>query len=360
MSKVCKFLKENLEFYDNRIVCCGQGIFSDIENAKKYFIGINVDEYKNDFNIDEYLQKREQYIKMFQDAGEDKKNIPEFCQNCNCFAPIDIDDKLETKNFKFKNINISHKTICNCKCVYCCLSDEGNPEKIEILNKQKSYDIFPILKQLQDKNLIGEETKIGIFGGECTLYPQELNEIISLGEKYNCSFEIYSNGIIYNESIEKLMKNNKICLRISMDCGSKKTFKRIKQIDKFDKVIENLKKYGEAAKHNPEASLQLKYIILPRYNDNIQELKKFFEVALSCRAEQVILSINRFWLIRNQLKPIPISIKRIIKYFVNNNEVNIIRNIDYNELWSWWVEKALKENWFTEVINSIFHIKKRD
>lgn len=348
MSKVCKFLKENLEFYDNRIVCCGQAILGDIENAKKYFTGINIAEYKNDFDIEEHLKKREQYIKMYEEG-----NIPEFCRNCNLYTPSDIEDKFEINSYKFKIINISHETICNCQCVYCCLSDEGNSEKVEILNKQKSYDIIPILKQLEDKNLIDENTKIGIFGGECTLYPQELNNIISFGEKHNCNFEIYSNGVVYNEDIEKLMKNNKIELRFSIDSGSKETFFKIKQVDKFDRVTQNLKKYKDAGKGNPNASLQLKYIICPGYNDDIEEVKKFFEVALNCGADQVILSINRFWLMRNQLKPIPKSIKQIIKYFVNNKEANIIKNIDYCELWPWWVEKALKESKFTSVFNSL-------
>ena len=351
MKKICKYLLSEIQFVDNRIVPCGSRFWDSYNSADKYFI--KPDENQKDVDFDLYFKRREEYIKMYKNGIE-----PEFCKDCCIYEPENAKQDEDVANFTFDKVHINHKTICSCRCIYCCLADNGDLERFKIINQQKTYDIKPILKQIAEKKLINENTCLAIFGGECTEYPEDLNFIINFGIENNCKFEIASNGIIYNENIERLLKDYRITIRFSLDSGTKETYEKVKRVKAFERVTENIEKYSKVAAKNPEAYLQLKYIICPGVNDNIDELKSFFELAKKYNAKQVILSINRFWLMKNCDKPVKSSVKKFIKYYFNNTEYkDIAKATDPDELWPWWCEKVLKENYFISVIKSMLNIK---
>lgn len=59
----------------------------------------------------------------------------------------------------------------------------------------------------------------------------------------------------------------------SVDAGTVETFRKVKGVDGFDRVCENLREY---AKHGP---VILKYILLDGINHTDQDLKGFFKLA---------------------------------------------------------------------------------
>ena len=75
---------------------------------------------------------------------------------------------------------------------------------------------------------------------------------------------------------------------ISLDSGFKNTYFRIKRNDKFDTVLDNIKKYIQASKDN----VIIKYIIVPGYNDNLKEIDKFFELMHSIGVNTVALDLE--------------------------------------------------------------------
>lgn len=336
MKKICKYLLEEIQLIDNRIVPCGSRFWDGYNTADKFFI--KPDASLKEIDFDYYFQKRHEYIEMYQ-RGE----TPEFCEDCVIYQPISSEaDISQQKNIK--KIHINHKTICSCRCIYCCLADNGDLKKFEEINKQVTYDIKPILTNIADRGLLDENTEICIFGGECTEYPDDLDFIINVGLQNKCTFLIATNGIIYNENIANLLRTADIQLRFSLDSGSKETFEKIKRVKAYDRVIKNIEKYSEAARNNPKAKIQMKYIICPDINDNIEEINKFFEIIKKNNADSSILSINRFWLFDNKNNPTPEGTKRLIKYYFDKNTYpDISKSTDSDELWDWWVEKVLKE-----------------
>ncbi len=359
MKKICKYLQEEIQLIDNRIVPCGSRFWDGYNTADKFFIKPDADLKEIDF--DYYFKKQQEYIEMYKNG-----RLPEFCENCTIYEqePESISphshsqiDNNEKNNKTFKKIHINHKTICSARCIYCCLAEEGDLKKFEEINKQKTYDIKPILSDIAEKNLIDENTQICIFGGECTEYPDDLEYIINIGLKYNCSFLIASNGIIYNKNIENLLKTGKIELRFSLDSGSKEIYEKIKRVKAYERVIKNIENYSNAAKNNDNAYIQMKYIICPNINDNIEELKKFFMLADKYKAQQVILSINRFWLARNKQKAVPKSVHDIIYWYFNNQEFShIVRNTDSDELHDDYVERILKDNNIFQKMKSLLRL----
>lgn len=336
---LCRYLVEEICFSIDRIVPCGSRFWDNGQTGQKFFLN----PLNEDFNVDKYFELTDKYIKQYNNASLGNSTIPEFCINCIHYEPF-IDDN-NKNNRKFKKINIFNQTRCNCACIYCCLCERGNLDLQKKLNQFKSYDIKPMLKKLDENNLVDSGTKISIFGGECTLYPKELDYVIKWGMSHSCSFEIMTNGIIFNKSIEKLLKNGSVMLQISIDSGTRNTFNRIKRVNKFDTVCKNIEKYSKASsrKTMKEGLIVLKYIIIPDINDNIGELKSFFQLAEKYNINRVLLSFDRYWVQENIEKNISRQIKELIKYFIYAKEFDKLkRNIDYSEVSHEWLNRVLQ------------------
>ena len=106
-------------------------------------------------------------------------------------------------------------------------------------------------------------------GGEITISP-EFEELLSVLLDYlNSKVEILTSGIKYCESIKNAFIQDKCSLVISLE-----TYKKIKQVDCFDKVVSNIKTYINASKY-AKNSITMKYIIIDGINDNIKEITDF-------------------------------------------------------------------------------------
>lgn len=340
MSKICKFLLNEIHFVTDRIVPCYTQFWEQEGNVEKYFI--KADENTSPAVLNSYFELRKKYIEIYL-----KGEKPEFCKNCIYYTPTEINSDENINNIKFERIAIKERSVCNCRCVYCCLTGETDDiEEFKRINQEKYYDIKPIMEYIDKEHLMGENTQIDILGGECTEYPEELEFIANLGLKNNCKFQILTNAIIFNECIEKLLKEKNVTMGISIDSGTKEVFEKIKRVKAFDRVIENIKSYTEARKNNPNTNIFLKYILCPGYNDSLKEVKKFFALAQECKVNSVNLSIDRYWQSANCNMPVPNHIKEIVRYFAKNyvkDYDNIGSSLDYGFIYKWWADKILQE-----------------
>ena len=66
------------------------------------------------------------------------------------------------------------------------------------------------------------------------------------------------------------MKKNEATLTTSVDAGSIETFKLVRKVNQYEKVLKNLKKYYEKSPNN----LIIKYI-LTEDNSSISEIESF-------------------------------------------------------------------------------------
>ncbi len=353
MSVICKYLAEEIHFAPTRIVPCGASVWdSEKDIVEKYFVKPNVQESNTDFT--QYFNKRAEYIEMYKNG-----NKPTFCQDCERYAPIECDTSNLYKH-KFSKVNIYNRTLCNCRCIYCCLAAFGKDEAFIKMNSEQNYDIKPILAKIDELDLVDDGVEIAIFGGECTTYPDELEYIVKWGEKYKAKFIILSNGIIYNKTFERLVTSGNVELRFSIDCGSKEKFEKIKKVKTYDKVINNIDKYCKLAKNNPNACIQLRYLLCPNLNDDLKDLKEFFELALNLQVNNVVLGFERDWLQHNIKYPIPKKMKKFIKYYMNrNNFTGLNRGIDRSEVFDWWFEKLISDENSDNLINRLFSFFKK-
>lgn len=269
----CEYLQSGLNFHSNLISTCGF--------HTKGLIFIFCDP-KSPINIsyEEIEKKRLEVI--------ENRQIPEGCQGCFNLKK----KKWSQADRKIKIINIDNWRQCNCGCIYC--SNRGR-EYQEFLSdkvtKSRFYDVLPILKEAEEKNFLSEDLSVYTTGGEPSSL-LEYSDIINLllKNKYK-QITMLSSGIELQPSIQKALEDNRNnVLIISLDCGTRETYKKIKQIDAFDKCISNIKKYIQHA--YSEYQVILKYIILTNINDNTEEIDKFFDIAKDVGCRSVVFSIE--------------------------------------------------------------------
>ena len=285
--KCCDFLIHEIAFYKDSIrPCCS---FS-IEGDKTPFV--------NDYNGDIekfklYLEKRAFFIKQFQD-GE----IPFCYPRCTTYEPKK-DDKT---SFQLKNIIISNYTKCSCNCIYCEQAAYGRDKNYKKwLNTRTCYDIKPILIYLRENNYIEENCRFIICGGECSEYPKgEVDWLIYFANQCKGNLLILSSGIKYSTAIEQALINGNTILKISTDSGTQKTYEKIKRVKAFDNVWENIKKYSQNISFDNGSRIELKYIIIPNINDNVEEIIAFLDMAKNCNVKHIVVDVEHEWIKLNK------------------------------------------------------------
>ncbi len=237
----------------------------------------------------EYISYTEEnaFIKNEERRLEILKNmqngiIPDKCQMCS-WLKEDEWKEFDNKIFKVTIFNWKH---CNAACFYCSVQSTFS-EKVQ---KSEYYDSLPIVKKLIDEGRITSDSFIAFMGGEPTTL-EEFPEIAKLLIEKGCKIEVLTNGIKYEPVISDLLKTGKGNIVISVDCGSKETYKKIKRVDKYKEVKENIKRYIEEAGENSK-KIRIKYIIMPRVNDNKKEIDDWFNFCKETGVRTISRAVN--------------------------------------------------------------------
>jgi molybdenum cofactor biosynthesis enzyme MoaA len=264
MENYCKRLSNGINFNFKGITFCSS-LWSNVASAYTPY---------DKHYIENFLERRHKTIENAQ-----KGIFPDYCNKCN--SKMHTHDNIDESCVeKIKFIEIYHWNQCNCACFYCSNREETNLKITEKRNQKGAIDVMPMLKKLKKLNLLDEHTEISMVGGEPTIL-KEFPEILKFAIKNKFSVNILSNGILYEKYISKAINETQnTTLIVSLDCGTKEMFKRIKGIDKYDDVIKNLKKYVKETKEKSR-NVICKYIILPGVNDNQEEINKWIDQCTS-------------------------------------------------------------------------------
>ena len=212
----------------------------------------------------------------------------DYCEKCNNLKTV---DNYENVNNKINHIDIYHWTECNAACYYC---SNRNNTKLKITNKKINgqISILKSLKQLKKMDLLDDNLSISTHGGEPTLL-KEFGDILNFALKYKYPVEILSNGILYEKNIPKILgRFPESYMTISLDAGTRETYKKIKKVDKFDDVVQNVRRYIKETGRDFAAHILMKYIILKGVNDNKEEIDKWIDVCLSIGVRNFFPSIE--------------------------------------------------------------------
>ncbi len=272
----CKKLETTLHFLPKEVkFCCS--------NTK----GLGFDIKDTDFSNlkSRIIKAKNTYINQLE-----KGILPQECVGCADYIELSGNKKgffnlkslFEKKIFKISYIIVSHFKECDCSCIYCS-------QKYLQDSNYKKYEILPVIKKLYKEGLIDEENlKVEFQGGNVTML-KEFDAIIDELTQHNCNkIVINMNGINYLEKLETINFDPSSLVNISLDAGTRETFKKIKNVDAFEQTVNNIRRL----KNNTNIYIVLKYVIIHGVNDNIEELNKFLDIAKDLKVNDIIIDID--------------------------------------------------------------------
>lgn len=257
----CIHLESSVVCTNNKLYfCC-----SDFGKNKSPYVEFNGD---NNSTMCEFIAYRDKLISNLNNG------ILTPCDGC----PYVKQDWYPSER-KIRMYNDSQGGICNFNCCYCGSSAKTSTNHSSDLDALKLRDTFAT------NNLMVEDLLSVIACGEITVHPRR-NDIYESISKFRNT--VFTNASVFDKKLQALLELERTDLVVSVDAGTKSTYAKVKGLDLFDKVHENLKRYSSSG------IVILKYIVLPGINDNKADIDGFIALCKDCKIELVTVSYDIF------------------------------------------------------------------
>ncbi len=234
-----------------------------------------------------------------------KGNLTPNCKGCVFLEEKEWDDE-DYINF----LQFNYWVLCNSKCTYCY-----EVQNKKIFEKIKPYDAVPVVKYMIENKILRPGGEVSFGGGEPTVAPEFEDLIKLLTANGFKNMRIHSSGIKFSPAIEEAIRRGVLNVVISIDSGCEKTYKKIKRVNAYKKVLENMKKYASA---NTEkyGMMTSKYIIIPNVNDNRKEIDSWIDNVREVGGRWLAVDIEDVWYKVNR-STISFYYLDLINYIIN-------------------------------------------
>jgi hypothetical protein len=148
--------------------------------------------------------------------------------------------------------------------------------------------MFDALNYGLESGVIAPTATWQVSSGEIAIHPYK-ERILSLVKDRRTMF--YTNCFIFDEGVaNNLSKNQNSAINLSIDSGTPGTWFKVKGVDNFDIVTDNLVKYYTLSTR--PGQITLKYIVLPGMNDNLGDYQSVIEIMKVLQVKHLDLSRN--------------------------------------------------------------------
>jgi pyruvate-formate lyase-activating enzyme len=203
-----------------------------------------------------------------------KRGVAGSCEGCNRLIEKvwPAANNMEKEIMFFLNTGFAGDC-CNLDCVYC-------DYRSRVKHGFSNVKLMDTLRQLFA--IYGETSplQLTLSCGEFFMRPDADDVLVYLAGR-NCRIVMVTNGTIYNENFALLGRKGKTAsLNVSLDCGTRETYIRVKGRDLFDKVLGNLERYSRSS-----IRLIAKYVFKAGLNDGDADILNFIEIASRLNAK---------------------------------------------------------------------------
>lgn len=215
------------------------------------------------------------YSKLVDDIVANRQKVATWqqepknpCDGCKYWKE---DEKVGDHVFAnpIQRLIINNYRTCNLKCVYCPRVD---------LKRPPGYEVYPILKAMIQKPgfFAPEQTWLTWAGGEPSLYPKDdMRRSVDLAMGARMLVRFNTNAVSYSSLIAETLADYEDAVIIcSLDSGNKENYAKIKGADRFDKVLENLKRYHNICQ---KSQLHIKFIECEENSDSVEGFLKLID-----------------------------------------------------------------------------------
>lgn len=245
--------------------------------------------------ISQYREKPEELADLIIEAKRKAfDNIPVECNDCIYRVQENTDDK------KITRIDLFYWYHCNCGCFYCSYRDKTHGEFSDKV-KEGNPLIYKTIKDLYKKDAISRENLQVIWGGGEVGVLKEFPNLMDLFFKNNVNnIWCETSGVRFSDAIAKMLKMGKGGLTAAVCCGSRDTYKKIKQRDKYEQVMKNMANYVKASKKfkdnvNNAENVVSKFIILEGFNNNKEEVERWVLESKKYGLTRIEMSMEFCW-----------------------------------------------------------------
>jgi len=160
-------------------------------------------------------------------------------------------------------LSLEYHSVCNLRCTYC--------SELFYDGKKSRYDVNILMQSLIKNNAL-DNCKTIVWGGGEPVLDKGFNSLFKKMVVHLPSVRqrVLTNAVKYSKTIERFLKEDKICITSSVDAGTDKTFLLIRGRPKLKEVMSNLKRYSLAN----ASQVTVKYIFTED-NSCIDEVKSF-------------------------------------------------------------------------------------
>lgn len=208
------------------------------------------------------------------------------CEKCHKYQieDYDISDGL------IHNIDLGmYPAPCQSKCIYCTVHSRKKGIFIESVHGKYYEKVFEVINYAKKINLIASDAHWTVSSSEIAIHPYKV-AILKLVEDQ--ATLINTNCFLYDRQIAQILAtnlNSKICL--SIDSGTPETWFKIKGVNNFETVNNNLHKYSKSCIKSGQ--ILLKYIVLPGINDSQEDYSSVIEIMKRLQVENLWISRDK-------------------------------------------------------------------
>jgi wyosine [tRNA(Phe)-imidazoG37] synthetase (radical SAM superfamily) len=199
------------------------------------------------------------------------------CDGCCC-----VEEDWYAEHRKIILLNYASGGCCNFNCLYCAASAKNSAGITA-----RDIELAKVHGILNDREMLADGLCIALAPGEPTLH-RKRDEMYDIFDGKHNFAGVFTNASVYDEKLERCLKDCKCTLLVSVDAGTRETFAKIKGLDVYGRVCGNLKRYAKAAAY----AVTLKYIFLPDLNDNEADIDGFVALCGEIRPLNVMLSYD--------------------------------------------------------------------
>ena len=217
-------------------------------------------------SVHERLAQWQNYTTKLIDAIQ--RGSPNKCQGCHLLKDGFWRTSVKLTMLSFAATNRSD--VCNFNCIY-CFAKKSLKNLKSVTGGLSTYEMLQQLSEIPEFNAEGLVIQLG--NGELTVN-KHCDAILDMFLKTPWKMDLTSNLSVYREKLADLIESGKVVSIVtSLDAGTRETFKKIKRRDRFDKVVENFKKYPLH-----KTTLHVKYLFLEELNDNETDVDGYYEI----------------------------------------------------------------------------------
>ena len=197
--------------------------------------------------------------------------LPTACVNCfhNRESYIYTSRKLNSFDFSFRGW-------CNYKCEYCSAHHPNRK------NYNDRFALEQYLEELEKRDSLNDIVSVLYAVGESTLNEKRFGLYDYCREK-GYFLDVFTNCSVFDKALFELAQEDPVIIRTSFDAGTPETYAKIKGVDCWQKMLENVKHYLQA----PFLVLNPKYLFVPGINDNEVDVTNFVKVCVDLSVDFV-------------------------------------------------------------------------